>query len=82
MVPQGLPFTTKAKVNKMKDMIDADNHFSKLQDKLHRSQPPCIPHIGNAPSSHRSRLADAVIIIRHACLIVGWWPHRSTQGRS
>jgi hypothetical protein len=27
-------------------------------------------------------LADAVIIIRHACLIVGWWPHRSTQGRS
>jgi hypothetical protein len=54
-VRQGLPFTTKAKVNKMKDMIDADNHFSKLQDKLHRSQPPCIPHIGTAPSS---RLAD------------------------
>lgn len=54
-VRQGLPFTTKAKVNKMKDMIDADNHFSKLQDKLHRSQPPCIPHIGTAPYS---RLAD------------------------
>jgi hypothetical protein len=48
VVAQGLPFTTKAKINKMKDMIDADNHFSKLQDKLHRSQPPCIPHIGTS----------------------------------
>jgi hypothetical protein len=78
LVWHAAPNSVRTSYNKLRDLLDEKNGFAKLRDRLHRSQPPCIPYFGafyrfleNLNKQHTDKLDNNLINFEKQTLLAG-----------